>query len=144
MASCKSGKEKGMNEDWHTLLDSVYSDRITYVTVRPPGAGTVVLERRVRITGSPSMKTLSETGDPNILHALKDLMREDGRAWAAHVLLSAMTGADAATIEIFAADPAGWLQNFRGRHLAEWESWLKQAGDSLIWDPEQHIFSPSL
>jgi len=122
------------------LLAAVRSDRIEFVTMRPPGATTVTLERRVVLTGPPEVTDLATIGDIRILDALVDLLGDPARAWAAEVVLAAVTQREEKLVDTFAGQPEAWWDAVgRGAH-ERWRAWLDQHRDRLVWDADEGVF----
>src|SRR5690242_7939048 len=94
--------------EWPHLLDAVQNDRIAFVTMRPPGSPFTTLDRRVVLTGPPEAQDLAATGDPRVLEALIALLRDPARAWAAEVVLAALTRREEKQVDSFAAAPDTW------------------------------------
>jgi hypothetical protein len=95
--------------DLATRLTAVRSDRVEFVTMRPPGSPLAILDRRVVVTGPPEVVELSRSGDPRLLDALVDLLGDRDRAWAAQVLLAALTRHE----EKLAAERGGLTRRLR-------------------------------
>jgi hypothetical protein len=121
-------------------LDAVRSDRIEFITMRHPGSPYATLDRRVVVTGPPPLVELSRSGDPGLLDALVDLLDTPDRAWAAEVLLAALTRREEKLVESFATVPDEWWQSFGATTQARWRSWLDATRDRLTWDAEGQHF----
>jgi hypothetical protein len=124
----------------HKMLEAVLNDRIEFATMRPPGSQFAVLERRVVVTGPPELVALSHSGDLAVLAALVKLLQDPDRAWAAAVLLAALTGREADLVNAFAAHPEEWWDSAGHTAYARWTTWLGAATDKLIWDPQNQVF----
>jgi hypothetical protein len=114
------------------LLDGVLNERIQFVTFAPPDR----FLRFVAVTGPPDLLALSRVGDVAVLDALVLLLRDRGRAWAANVLLTAMTrdrfeGRDCDT---YATNPAGWLRYFFPSAHRRWSDFLRGQRARLVWN----------
>jgi hypothetical protein len=86
-------------------LTSVRNDRIKFVTMSPPDSQFATLGRWVVITGPPELVELSKTGDVRILDELVRLLKDSDRAWAAMVLLAALTRREEDVVSAFATSP---------------------------------------
>lgn len=126
--------------DSRDLLNAVRNNRIEFATARPPGSRFVTLERRVFITGPQELVELSRTGDPRLLDQLVELLKQPDRAWAAAVLLAAMTRREEKMIDTFAAKPEQWWSSVGQTAYERWSDWLRQARPRLVWDPEEKVF----
>ena len=122
------------------LLIAVVNDRVQFATMRPPGARSAVLERRVVVTAPAELVELSRSGRLETLGRLVELLRDPGRAWAATVVLAAMTGEDAKTVDAFAADPDRWLASLGRGAYERWSKWLRDHEDRLRWDRGEQRF----
>ncbi len=121
-------------------LAAVRNSQINFVSTSPAASRFSTLERRVVVTYPPELVDLARTGDPQVLHGLIELLKDPERAWAAEVVLAAMTGREEKIVEAFAASPDEWW-NSAGRAAYErWNSWLKEVGPKLLWDPKEKIF----
>ena len=122
------------------MFAAVRNDRIQLVTFRPPGSAFATLERRVVVTGPPELVKLSKTGDLRVLDQLVNLLSESDRAWAAVVLLAAMTGQEAKTVDVYAAHPDQWWDTVGSTAREYWSRWLDEEREKLVWDVEDSIF----
>ncbi|MEZ4771297.1 MAG: hypothetical protein R2844_23120 [Caldilineales bacterium] len=122
------------------LLDAVQNDRIEFITMRPPGSPFATLERRVVITGPPELVAIAESGEAAWLDELVEHLEEPERAWAAAVLLAAMTGREAKLVDAFAARPDEWWGAVGETAHERWAAWLAGARDHLVWDAETGMF----
>jgi hypothetical protein len=126
--------------DVTALRDAVRNDRIRFATMRPPGSRYATLDRRVVVVEPPELVELSRTGDPRLLNALVDLLGDRDRAWAAEVLLAALTRREEKQVESFAAAPEEWWAALGATAQERWRSWLDGVADRLTWDAnEQHF-----
>ena len=122
------------------MLSAVQNDRIEFATMRPPGSTFATLERRVVVTAPPELIDLSRTGDVRVLGELVDLLKDPDRAWAAEVLLAAMTRHEEKLVDTFAATPDKWWDAVGETAHKRWSSWLKENKRNLTWDPENNVF----
>jgi hypothetical protein len=122
------------------VLASVRNDRIEFVTMRPPGSEFVTLERRVVVSGPVELVNLSGTGDTQVLEERVKLLKEPDRAWAAVVLLAAMTRREEKIVDSFAATPNEWWDSVGKTAHERWSAWLSQTKGKLVWDSENKVF----
>ena len=118
----------------------VDNDHIEFLTMRPEGSPFALLERRVIVTAPPELVELARSGDLHLLDELMSLLADPQRAWAAEVLLAAMTGQEAKIVDSFATHPTEWWDALGQTAQARWQSWLDQRRGKLTWDSENQIF----
>ncbi len=126
--------------EWSQLLDGVRNDRIGFVTARPLGSPFATLDRRVIVTSPEEAVQLSHTGDVRALDELVRLLHDPDRAWAAAVVLAALTREEEKLIESFASDPDEWWRTLGQEAQARWNAWLSEKRDALAWDPGDQAF----
>ena len=129
-----------MSEDIERLLDAVRSDEVEFATMRDPPSRPPSLERRVVLTAPPELVQLAATGDVRVLDRLVDLLEDPDRAWAAQVVLSALTRRDEKIVDGFATSPDEWLETVGRNAHARWKEWLDARRDLLVWDAETRRF----
>jgi hypothetical protein len=122
------------------LLSFVRNDLIQFVTMRPPDSQFTTLERRVVITGPPELVQLSGFGDKRVLEELVGLLKQRDKAWAAMVLLAALTGREEKMVDVFATSPGNWWESLGKTAYDRWSAWLTESGDKLFWDPKNRMF----
>jgi hypothetical protein len=122
------------------MLAVVRNDRVEFATMRPPGSKFATLERRVFVTGPAELVELSKTGDVRVLEELVNILREPDRAWAAVVVLAAMTRRDEKTVDSFAAIPDRWWDWVGKTSYESWSAWLNRTKERLVWDSENKTF----
>ncbi len=122
------------------MLEAVRNDHIEFVTLRPPGSEFVTLERRVVVTGPSELVHLSGMGDLHVLGELIKLLKEPDRAWAAVVLLAAMTRREEKMVDSFATIPDEWWNSVGKTAYEHWNKWLKEKKEKLVWDSENKVF----
>ena len=121
-------------------LASVRNDRIQFVTTRPPSSQLATLERLVVVTGPPELVQLARGGASERLNDLVALLKDPDRAWAAEVMLAAMTGHEGKIVDVFQATPDRWW-DAGGRAAHErWSRWLRDTQDRLVWSPSERLF----
>ena len=84
---------------------------------------------------------LSRSGDVGVLDELVELLGDAETAWAAEVLLAAMTGREAKEVEAFAGDVDGWWEALGRGARDRWSAWLEAERDALRWDQEAGAFT---
>lgn len=126
--------------EFKSLLEAVRSDRVEFVTMRPPGSPLPTLGRRVVVTGPAEAVKLARSGDPRVLDELVELLKEPDRAWAAEVLLAAMTRQEEDIVNSFAAKPDEWWPAVGGTAHKRWSEWLGAARGRLKWDAGEGAF----
>lgn len=123
-----------------SVLSSVRNDAIQFATMRPPGSRFAVLGRTILVTNPPELVALSRSGDISVLDDLIGLLRDPSRAWAAVVMLAAMTGHDAEIVGSFATAPERWLTELGGTASERWSRWLAEHRAKLTWDADTNRF----
>src|ERR1700740_1252349 len=108
VASCRIEPKGHQEMEFRESLSFVRNDLIQFVTIRPPGSQFTTLERRVVITGPPELVKLSGIGDVRVLDELVELLKDRDRAWAAMVLLAALTRREEKMVDTFATSPEEW------------------------------------
>lgn len=124
-------------------LAAVQSDRIQFATYRPQGSRFSTLERRVKITAPPELVALAASGDATVLDELLPLLREPRRAWAAEVLLAALTGHDEKAVDSYARTPTAWWQSLGPRAHRYWSQILDDNRGRWTWDEKAGRFVAS-
>lgn len=121
-------------------LTSVRNDRIQFVTMSSPGSHFATLDRRVIVTGPPELVELSRAGDVRILDELVALLKDPDRAWAAMVLLSALTRREEEVVNAFATSPEKWWDSVGKTAYDRWTKWLTESRAKLTWDADNRAF----
>jgi len=124
-----------------STMAQVYNEQIEFVTLASPGSPFATLERRVVVTAPPALVALAQSGDTRVLDELVPLLADPERAWAAEVLLAAMTGEEAKIVDSFAAHPSEWWATLGENAQARWREWLEVRQDKLVWDQAEQMFS---
>jgi hypothetical protein len=123
------------------ILTIVMNDRIEFATMRRQGSSLPTREREVVITGPPELIDLSTNGDKSLLSELVNLLNDPKRAWAAEVLLVAMTRNEQDLVNSFARISDEWWKSELGRTAsARWKKWLDMNWEKLEWDPTDKVF----
>lgn len=126
--------------EFKNLLEAVKNDRVEFVTMRPSGSPFATLERRVVVTGPVELVELSRSGDVQVLDELVELLKDPDRAWAAEVLLAAMTGIEEKMVDSFAASADQWWAMVGHTAYERWSNWLRENRERLAWDSEDRMF----
>jgi hypothetical protein len=126
--------------DLKQSLTFVRNDRIQFVTMSPSDSQFTSLERRVVVTGPPELVDLSRTGDIRLLDELVALLKDPDRAWAAMVLLAALTGREEDTVNAFATSPDKWWDAVGNTAHDRWSKWLIESRGRLTWDADNRVF----
>lgn len=123
-----------------TMLSAVQNNKIQFATMRPPGSPYAILERRIVVINPPELVELAGTGELQVLDELVKLLREPDRAWAAQVLLAAMTRREEKMVDSFATTPAKWWETVGKTAYERWDQWLKENREKLLWDSHNKVF----
>jgi hypothetical protein len=122
------------------LLAAVRNDAVEFATFAPPGSDFAVLDRRVAVVAPPELERLVATGDVDVLDELVELLRDPDRAFAAQVVLTAMTRRDEKEVEAFSGRPDEWWAAVGEGAHERWADWLDDVRDRLRWDPDSGAF----
>jgi len=126
--------------DLKDSLTSVRNDRIKFVTTSSGDSPFTTLGRRVVIVGPPEVVELSRTGDVRILDELVALLRDRDRAWAAMVLLAALTRREEDVVNAFATSQEKWWESVGKTACYRWSEWLTETRGKLTWDAKNRVF----
>jgi len=121
-------------------LTFVRNDRIKFVTMSPANSQFTILDRRVVITGPPELVELTGKADVRVLDQLVPLLKDSDRAWAAMVLLTAMTRREEDVVNAYATSPEKWLESIGKTAYDRWSEWLTESRGNLTWDAENRAF----
>lgn len=121
-------------------LQVVRNDTVQFVTFRPPGAQLPTRERQVRVAAPAEAVALARSGDITVLDRLVPLLADPQRAWAAEVMLAAMTGHEADMVNDFQRDPDKFLATYGQGMKERWEKWLGEHRNRLQWDESRLRF----
>lgn len=124
-------------------MAAVRNDDIRFATFTPPGSPFAMLDRRVVVVAPPELERLATSGQPKALPALIELLRDRERAWAAQVLLSAMTRREEKEVEAFSTDPGAWWEALGTTAHDRWSEWLAEHGAHLSWNATDGAFVES-
>jgi hypothetical protein len=113
---------------------------IQFASFRPPGGQFAIIDRRVKVVAPREAVQLAETNDPAILDQLVQLLSVRDRAWAAEVVLAAMTGHEADLVASYTGAPDKWLDTVGATAVDRWTSWLAANRARLTWDGETRSF----
>jgi hypothetical protein len=136
-------KEIYVQMELKDMLAAVRNDRIEFATMRPPGSQFTTLDRQVVVTGPPELVELCAMGDVRVLDELVKLLEDPNRAWAAMVLLAAMTRREEKVVDSFAANPDDWWNSLGKAAYRRWTQWLDESIDKLVWDAKDRVFVES-
>ncbi len=127
--------------EWKKLLESVSDEKIQFITARPERSEFAILDRQVVVTGPPELVRLRRTGNLQVLTELINLLKKPSRAWAAEVLLAAMTRREEDIVNAFAKDRHGWWNSVGKTAYERWSQWLNEINGKLIWDSTNEVFT---
>jgi hypothetical protein len=122
------------------LLAFVRNDQIKFVTMSPGDSQFATLDRRVAITGPPELVELARTDDVRVLDKLVGFLKDPDRAWAAVVLLTALTRREEKVVDAFATSPKKWWESVGKTAYERWSEWLTESREKLTWDAENRVF----
>ncbi len=122
------------------MLNAVTNERIEFVTTPDESAPLPVAGRRVIVTGPSEAVRLSNLGDVRVLPELAQLLRDPQRAWAAEVMLAALTQNEANVVNAFATHPEQWQESVGQNAYERWSTWLEARKGKLSWDKEANVF----
>ena len=71
---------------------------------------------------------------------LVPMLKEPDRAWAALVLLAAMTRREEKIVDTFAGSPDDWWVSVGKTAHERWARWLSEARGRLVWNAEEKVF----
>lgn len=146
VAGCRghdARSEKASSASMHPeqRMAAVHNARIQFASFRPPGSRYASLDRRVKVVAPPELVELAQTNDVTILDQLVELLSDRDRAWAAEVLLAAMTGQEADLVANYSGPPEGWLETQGATAAGRWRTWLAAHRAQLSWDTEARSFT---
>jgi hypothetical protein len=116
------------------LLDAVRTENVQFATMRRPGSPFAILDRKVLLVAPPELEQLAALGDPELLDELVELLRDPTRAYAAAVVLAAVTGRETKEVETYSTRPEAWWDVLGRDAHARWRAWLDDARGGLRWD----------
>jgi hypothetical protein len=122
------------------LHAAIRNDTIQFATMRPPEATLPTRGRRVIVVAPPEAVALARRGDPALLDQLVALLADPERAWAAEVMLAALTGNEADLVNAFQGTPESFPDALGKTAPARWQSWLAKMRDKLSWDAARNQF----
>jgi len=139
--ACYGAQQEGNPPmDLKNLLTFVRNDLIKFVTTSPPGSQFATLDRQIVITGPQELVELARKGDLGVVDQLVQLLKDPDRAWAAAVLLAALTGREGDIINAFAPNPEMWWDAVGRTAYDRWNQWLTESRGKLMWDTENQVF----
>jgi hypothetical protein len=107
------------------MLDAVRNNLIQFATIRPPGSKFAAIERSVIVSGPPELVELSRMKDSEVLKELTNLLRDRDKAWAAEVLLAAITHHEEKVVDAFMTAPEEWWESVGRTAYDRWNAWLR-------------------
>jgi hypothetical protein len=122
------------------LLNAVTDKNIEFLTTRNDRAALPTIDRRVVVTGPPDVVKLLSIGDVRVLEELVTLLRDPNRAWAAEIVLAALTHNEEDIVNAFAARPDQWQDSVGKNAYGRWNNWLTSHKATLAWNPQEHVF----
>jgi hypothetical protein len=122
-------------------MQAVRNDSIQFATSRRRGATLPTLDRQVVLTGPPEAVAIAERGEVAVLDQLVPLLADRDRAWAAEVMLAAMTGREADIVNSFQARPSSFFDEVGQGAKDRWQRWLDEVRGKLQWDAAQKQFT---
>ena len=131
---------KGADMKTTDRLASVRNASIQFASMRPPGSRSASIERRVQVVAPPEAVQLAEAGDAALLDELVPLLAIRDRAFAAEVLLSALTGVEADLVANYTGAPDAWIDGVGATARERWTAWLDQHRAKLAWDAPSRSF----
>jgi hypothetical protein len=140
VASCGAQQKGDQHMELKDSLAFVRNDRIKFVTMSSGDSPFTTLGRRVVIVDPPEVVELSRTGDVRILDELVALLKDRDRAWAAMVLLAALTRREEDVVNAFATSQDKWWESVGKTAYYRWSEWLTESRGKLTWDVENRIF----
>ena len=142
LVNCSNGSNQSVNKEnnMEDVFASFEENNIEFISMRPRGGETIVLDRQVRVTAPQEFVELAENGSFDLLEGLISCLKNKDRAWTAAVLLSSMTGRNGKTMELYAATPGDWLKTHGETAHDDWNDWYEKEKDNLVWDDETDLF----
>lgn len=134
--------EKANNVSMHVekRMTPVQNAKVQFASFRPPGSRSASLDRRVQVVAPPELVQLAQTDDVAILDELVELLTDRDRAWAAEVVLAAMTGQEADLVASYAGPPERWLDTLGATAADCGRAWLAAHRAQLSWDAAARSF----
>jgi hypothetical protein len=115
------GNEK-KKPDLSFIRDALHNDTIRFGTYIPKDSPFISMGRKVKILGPEKSVEIVSYGE-RIIPDLIALLRDEDRDWAAHVVLSSITGGDAMTLSVFADNVEEWRRTHKNHDLTHWKSY---------------------
>ncbi|HKE48698.1 MAG TPA: hypothetical protein VKB52_11585 [Rhodanobacteraceae bacterium] len=113
---------------------------VDFATTSSPGGTGTPAQRRVVVAGPQAVLDLIATPTLDLLDALIAALGDAATAWAAEILLAALTGREAEIVDAFARMPDAWVATQREAALAAWSAWLARERDRLEWSGREGRF----
>lgn len=125
---------------WHDYLSSIDNQNIQFATMRPPGSAFATLERKVVIIAPKAAVNLTKIDDAALIPALIELLQNSQKAWAAEILLTAITGGDGKIVESFSGSSDEWWDNVGQNAYGKWHNWHQENKENIVWSKSEKIF----
>ena len=122
------------------LHAAIRNDSIQFATMRPPEATLPTRGRRVVVVAPPEAVALARRGDVALLDQLVALLADPERAWAAEVMLAALTGNEADLVNDFQGSPESFRDVLGKNAPQRWQAWLATVRGKLQWDASRDQF----
>jgi len=94
----------------------------------------------VVVTAPAALAKMTETGSPAALPELIGLLKDPGRAWAAQVLLAALTGREEKFVDVYQGQPGQWYEVLGKTAYERWSKWFQEAKNRLEWSAADRMF----
>lgn len=122
------------------LHAAIRNDTIQFATMRRPDATLPTRDRMVVVVAPPEAVALARRGDLALLDQLVALLADPERAWAAEVMLAALTGHEADLVNDFQGSPGSFLDVLGKTAPERWQAWLAGVRGKLQWDAASNQF----
>jgi hypothetical protein len=135
---CKPLKTYTMK--WKPFINAVSNKTIRFASFRPPESPFATLERQVKVTGPDSVLELIRFADTSLLPSLIEFLKTPEKAWAAEIILTAITETDGKILESFSLNPSKWWDAIGLNAFTKWNTWYLKNRDKIKWDEKLQIF----
>lgn len=128
---------------WKPFINTVNNKTIRFATFRPPGSSFATLERQIKITAPDSVVELIRLADTSLLPSLIEFLKTPKKAWAAEIILTAITETDGKILESFSGNPSTWWGTIGVNAFNKWNTWYSKNKNKIVWDEKMQIFKMS-